>query len=246
MDEIKAKIEQAAVWMEMMVDKPSVGYDQSQRWGPDYDCSSLVISAWEWAGVPVKQSGASYTGNMYNAFLACGFEDVTGGAIDFVTGAGLQRGDVLLNHQKHTAMYIGNGQTAEASLNELGTVSGGESGDQTGKEVLRRAYRDYPWDCVLRYTGNATAGGAQQGAENGIKAPTYFYSLKLPLLKTGMQSLAVGSLAYLLQGLGYYKGIGRIVMDEELAAALMDFQRDNALEVDGECGGQSWAKLLGV
>lgn len=240
MDEIKNKIEQAAGWLEMMVDKPSVGYDQSRRWGPDYDCSSLVISAWEWAGVPVKQSGASYTGNMYNVFLACGFEDVTH-TVNLDSGAGLVRGDVLLNHQKHTAMYIGNGQTAEASINELGLVTGGESGDQTGKEVLRRAYRDYPWDCVLRYTG-----GAQQGTENGIKAPTYFYSLKLPLLKTGMQSLAVGSLAYLLQGLGYYKGDGSIVMGEELTAALMDFQRDNALEVDGECGGQSWAKLLGV
>ena len=59
MNEIKNKIEQAAVWMEKMVDNPSVGYDQSRRWGPDYDCSSMVISAWEWADVPVKQNGAT-------------------------------------------------------------------------------------------------------------------------------------------------------------------------------------------
>lgn len=247
MDEIKSKIEQAAAWMELMAGKPSVGYDQNQRWGPDYDCSSLVISAWEWADVPVKQQGASYTGNMYKAFLACGFEDVTH-MVNLDSGVGLVRGDVLLNHINHTAMYIGEGETVEASINEHGLTTGGQTGDQTGREVLCRAYRNYPWDCVLRYTGGSFyAPEGSSGAENKpSNAPTYFYTLKLPLLKTGMQSLAVGSLAYLLQGLGYYKGDGSIVMSEELTAALMDFQRDNALEVDGECGGQSWTKLLGV
>ena len=29
------------------------GYDQTERWGPDYDCSSLVIHVWRAAGVPL-------------------------------------------------------------------------------------------------------------------------------------------------------------------------------------------------
>lgn len=244
---IESIIEQATKTMEAWAADASHGYDQSRRWGPDYDCSSAVISAWELAGVPVKSKGATYTGNMYSVFLQCGFEDVTAG-IDFASGVGLQRGDVLLNHVNHTAMYVGGNKTVEASINENGTTTGGMTGDQTGREFLLRGYRDYPWDAVLRYTGKAVdaAGGNQSDAESGNKAPTYFYSVKLPLLKIGMQSLAVGTLCYILSGLGYYKGETTILMTEKLVEALMDFQRDNALEVDGECGGMSWAKLIGV
>ena len=82
------------------------GYSQDNRWGPDYDCSSLMIKSWENAGVPVKSNGATYTGNMYDVFTRCGFTDVTS-QVNTTTGAGLQYGDVLLNDVHHTAMYIG-------------------------------------------------------------------------------------------------------------------------------------------
>ena len=71
----------------------SHGYDQTSRWAPDYDCSSLVISAYRTAGVPLS---CTYTGNMRGDMMRCGFEDVTG-SVDLSTGAGLERGDVLLN-----------------------------------------------------------------------------------------------------------------------------------------------------
>lgn len=48
-------------------------------------------------------------------------------------------------------MYIGDGQEVEASINEFGGVTGGQPGDQTGWEFTVRSYRNYPWDCVLRY-----------------------------------------------------------------------------------------------
>ena len=35
---------------------------------------------------------------------------------------------------------------------ENGHSKGGKPGDQTGREFLIRSYRNYPWDCVLRYT----------------------------------------------------------------------------------------------
>jgi hypothetical protein len=63
--------------MEQLARDDSHGYDQTNRWGPDYDCSSAVITVWESVGVPVKTMGASYTGNMRGVFLRCGFEDVT-------------------------------------------------------------------------------------------------------------------------------------------------------------------------
>lgn len=148
-----SRIEKAIEWMENKAMDDSHGYDQKYRWGEkgDYDCSSAVISAWEQAGVPVKTKGATYTGNMKNVFLKCGFSDITK-KINLKTGKGLQRGDVLLNAGFHTAMYCGNGKEVEASINEKGNAIGGIPGDQTGREFLIRSYRNYPWTSVLRYT----------------------------------------------------------------------------------------------
>lgn len=150
-----SKVENAARFMEQIAADNSHGYDQLSRWGsPDYDCSSLVISAYEQAGVKVRTAGATYTGNMYNVFLRCGFKDVTS-SVNRQTGGGLKRGDVLLNKTHHTAMYIGSGRLAEAAINEQGGIYGGRPGDQTGQEIRIRSYYSYPWDCVLRYPETA-------------------------------------------------------------------------------------------
>ena len=145
-------IEDAVEWAIGIANDDSHGYDQTNRWGPDYDCSSLVIQAWQNAGVPVKTQGASYTGNMYDAFIACGFIDVTS-QVNLSSGSGVVRGDVLLNIVNHTAMSIGNGQIVQASINEHGETTGGQTGDQTGREIYTRSYYNYPWDRVLRYSG---------------------------------------------------------------------------------------------
>lgn len=230
--------EKAISQMEAWASDPAHGYDQANRWGPDYDCSSAVISAWELAGVPVKTNGATYTGNMRGVFLRCGFEDVTG-SVDLTTGAGLQRGDVLLNILHHTAMYCGNGMEVEASINENGGVTGGMTGDQTGREFLVRPYRNYPWDCVLRYTG----GGAVSTLEK-VK-PTYYYDVKLPLLKPGMEDDAVTTVQQILAAKDYYTGDFDGIFGEMTKRAVMGFQADAGLETDGEVGGKTWDKMIG-
>lgn len=149
------KIEKAVDYMKQIANDSKHGYSQTNRWGnpktwSDYDCSSLVISAWQAAGVPVKDKGATYTGNMYNVFIKCGFKDVTS-KINLSTGSGLIAGDVLLNHTDHTAMMISKTQLAQASIDENGGISGGKVGDQTGYEIHIRSYYNYPWNCVLRY-----------------------------------------------------------------------------------------------
>ena len=151
------KAEKAAAWAESMAADNSHGYDQGNRWGPDYDCSSLVILSYENAGVPVKSRGAVYTGNMRGVFLSCGFRDVTG-AVTLPSGAGLRRGDVLLNVRHHTAMYLGGGRIVHAAGNEWGGAAGGRTGDQTGREIASAAYFNFPWDCVLRYEEEAGEG----------------------------------------------------------------------------------------
>ena len=156
------KTEKAIRQMETWAKDDSHGYDQDYRWGEkgDYDCSSAVIQAWQNAGVPVKSGGATYTGDMKNVFLKNGFKDITA-SVNRETGTGLKRGDVLLNEAHHVAMYCGAGKEVEASINEKGTAHGGQPGDQTGKEFLIRSYRNYPWDCILRYSeSNVTENDA--------------------------------------------------------------------------------------
>ena len=162
----------AVNWAVGIAEDNSHGYDQGSRWGPDYDCSSLVISAWEFAGVPVKTNGATYTGDMYQIFVNLGFQDVTAGWSE----ATAEAGDVLLNHERHTAMIRGfqNGvaYVVEANGNEYGGATGGATGDQTGGEILVRPYAQssfgrgsMPLNAVLRYPGGTIAPEQQPTPE---------------------------------------------------------------------------------
>ena len=139
-------IEKAVEWAVATANDNSHGYSQADRWGPDYDCSSFVIQAYEQAGVPVRQGGATYTGNMRGAFLGCGFTDVTN-LINLSNGSGLQPGDVLLNYSAHTCIAIGNGKVANCRTDE----GHPQAGDQSGNEIRLQSYWNYPWNCVLRY-----------------------------------------------------------------------------------------------
>ena len=160
-------IESATSWMEKKAKNPEVGYDQDYRWGQngDYDCSGAVITAWDKAGVDLKNDGKDNTGvwpkkgganttyDMGPVLEKNGFVDVKS-KVNLKTGEGLKRGDILLRKSHHVAMYCGNGKEVEASINEHGTAHGGQPGDQTGREFLIRSYRrDYHWTNVYRYEG---------------------------------------------------------------------------------------------
>ena len=169
-----SKIQDAVALAKQWAADSSHGYDQSSRWGPDYDCSSFIIAVLEQSGIKVKSAGATYTGNMRAVFQRCGFEVITSWTVST-----LQPGDILLNEANHTAMYIGNGQLVQARSNENGGTTGGKSGDQTGREIAVSAYYSYPWDCVLRYREAPSVGSAdsspiatQQGSQEKQKEKT--------------------------------------------------------------------------
>lgn len=158
-------VESAISWMERTAADDSHGYSQIYRWGPDYDCSSSVITAWQTNGVPLKTKGASWTGNLRQTALRCGFKDVSA-EVNLATGAGLKRGDILLvhnNNHKHTGMYCGSGKEVEASIDENGKTVGRLKGDQTGREFLVRSYRRNYWQYCLRYeeAGTVTTPAAK-------------------------------------------------------------------------------------
>lgn len=136
-------INKAVAWACGIANDSSHGYDQEDRQGPNYDCSSLVCNALENGGFDV--GGASYTGNMLDALQAHGWEQV--GKWD------RQAGDVLLTPGHHTALCVDGSTIVEACINENGDIMGGRSGDQTGREIYVHGYYDYPWTYCLRYQG---------------------------------------------------------------------------------------------
>ena len=122
-------IDKAVDWALAAARDDSHGYDQEKRWGPDYDCSSFVITAWQQAGVPVRTEGASYTGNMRAVFLRCSFRDVTA-QVNLATGKGLQKGDVLLileaMKMENEIMAPRDGVVASVNVNKGATVNTGD------------------------------------------------------------------------------------------------------------------------
>ena len=220
-------VEKAIAWALGIANDSSHGYDQASRWGPNYDCSSFVIRAFKEAGLPLT---ATYTGNMKYDFLRHGFVIVTDGT--------LKRGDVLLHEQNHTALYIGNGQIVQASINERGGVTGGQSGDQTGSEIGVRSYYNYPWDVVLRYVGDLD--------ENPEEERT---NLDTGLIRRGQIGARVRRVQALLI---YFHDIscGPDGVDGDFGAnteaAVREFQTRAGLPADGLVGPMTVAELLEV
>lgn len=222
---MSAVITEAVSWAVGIAQDDSHGYSQYKRWGPDYDCSSLVISAYEQAGVPVKEAGATYTGNMRAAFQKCGFS-----VLFYRSGMTLVRGDILLNERHHTAMYIGEGRVVHASINEKGTITGGAPGDQTGKEICVRSFYtpSYGWDCVLRYEGEGST----------------MVNVALPMLRKGDKNDSVWALQILLTGKGYSLGTIDSDFGPKTELAVKNFQKRQQIEVDGIVGTDTWSRLL--
>ena len=217
------KVESAVEWMINLAEDDLHGYSQANRWGQDYDCSSAVIEAYQQAGVPVKSYGATYTGNMREAFLKAGFEDVTA-SVNLNTGAGLISGDVPLNYISHTCMYIGNGKV----VNARGNDGHPEAGDQTGNEIRIQPYWNFPWNCILRYTVDSGKAGLVVDGEVGeqtwaaIKNRMPNFN-KLPLIKKGSK----GSAVRFLQSMLNYFGASLIVdgdFGELTEKDVMEFQ----------------------
>lgn len=222
-------INNATAWAVNIASDNSHGYDQIGRWGPDYDCSSLVISAYEQAGVKVKEAGATYTGNMRAAFVKCGFE-----AIPYKKGMTLYKGDVLLNEKHHTALYIGNGQIVQASSNEKGGIYNGKDGDQTGREIATGRFYEYSkgWDYVLRYNEEVKT-----------------VNIILPVLSKGSKCPEVGMVQALLNSLGYTGKTGRPLSTDHdygnnTEYAVKNFQRAHNIGQDGIVGEKTYNALL--
>ena len=171
-------IESAVNWAMAIAADDTYGYHYG-GWGPDYDCAHFVISAFEQAGVQLKENGAGDTTSLKQACLKCGFEVVDGW--DKTTTAGLERGDILLNEINHACLYIGGGQVANCSQDK----DGDKTGDTTGEEIRIQQFYQYKpggWDLALRYIEPDSGDGTTDYSTVGI--PDEYLSQ----IQTGVES----------------------------------------------------------
>ena len=236
-----SKTTKALQWMLDLAADQSHGYSQQSRWGPDYDCSSAIIQAWENAGVPVKTNGATYTGNMRQVFLRCGFADVTK-KVGLLTCEGMKPGDVLLNELHHTAMYAGGGEIVHARGQSYGSP---RPGDQ-GKEISVSAYYNYPWDCVLRYAGSGSGDAQPSTGRVGT------CSVMLGEFVRGCVDEEIKTIQIILNAKGYKgKDKKRLDVDGELgentAHAITQMQKKAGMKGInfGTVSGKTWKLLIG-
>ena len=138
-----SNINTAVEWAIAVARDDRHGYDQEHRNSPDYDCSSFVATALKQGGFNVSEF--SWTGNLYQQLIANGFYPVP-------INSTRQKGDIFLNEQHHVVMCINENEIVQASINEFGEVTGGQTGDQTGREIYICPYYNYSygWDYHLR------------------------------------------------------------------------------------------------
>lgn len=139
-------VNKALMWALKTADNESIGYNQVGHWGENgYDCATLIITAYKNAGINLNKDTTFYCPNMKSGFLNTGkFEWIPGNP----KVEDLKPGDILLDEDAHTEMYIGNGKNVGAHSN----YDGGR-GDSSGEEVDVGNYYSHPWDGVLRYKG---------------------------------------------------------------------------------------------
>lgn len=158
-------IQRAVAWAIETANDDTHGYDQENRNGPDYDCSSFVATALHNGGFNV--STESWTGNLYSQLIACGFRSVP-------ISAPRDIGHIFLNEAHHVIMCINPTQIVQASINEHGGTTGGQTGDQTGREIYITDYYNYSsgWDYHLVPPNSSYIVDAQWHAkETGSYSP---------------------------------------------------------------------------
>lgn len=225
---------------------PSHGYNQSARYGPDFDCSSLVSYCLQQAGFNIDPHGTA-TRNLANKLDALGFTNVIS-QINPNTGQGLQYGDILLTVTKHhtefSLGYDNGNKIVEAVHDENGGKgdSHTQPGDQTGDEIRIRNFYAYQWEYCYRWTDGSGGGGLPPWNDG-------MFFIRLPKLRRGVRYAVVGVVQSILQNV-YGISVGSSGIDSDFGKATENavkaFQKKNMLEVDGIVGPKTWQKLLEV
>ncbi len=214
----------------------SVGYDQSNRWdvrdGGETDCSALVIHCLREAGFDT--GSASWTGDMADELCAHGWRRVR-------PDGNPKKGDIILNEAHHVIACIDDdGTCAWASIDERGRASGGQAGDQTGRETRIGPYYVYRhgWDWYLRYG----SGESEPARESGGKMKREWWS---PIVvAVGDRGELVGLVQRTLNDRGYGCGEADGIFGGNTLRAVRSFQSAKGISADGEVGPETASRLF--
>jgi DNA polymerase III alpha subunit (gram-positive type) len=122
------KLEKFIQIMVALCNDNSHGYSQSNRWGPDFDCSSSIIYSLRMAGFSIN---ANSTHDLGQALASAGWVQVSSPS----------RGDIELDPSSHVEMSLGGNMAAGFHTNR----GHPETGDQTGTEAsVGKNWRSYP------------------------------------------------------------------------------------------------------
>lgn len=224
-------------WIKSIAADPKHGYSQYHRYGPDYDCSSLITTALRIGGADIPYNLTTY--DMKNYLEKIGYKSI---GINEIR----QPGDIFLSVKHHVVMSVSRLNIVHASIDENGTIVGRKQGDQTGREICERSFYtpSYGWDYHFRYIGESQDNKESDGIDMVLK-----------ILSKGMKNIPeIKTLQILLKAKGY-KGSNNKVLDIDGSFgantdfAVRNFQKKNtdngeALEVDGIVGYHTWNSLL--
>lgn len=142
------------------IDQANTGYNQARRWSffdrrsktiipnKEADCSSTCGAIMALGGYKVDlTTGTFYTGTIRARAVAAGFK-----AFRFTSLSELQAGDFVVCEGHHVEFVPKVGTMFSANSDEHHRATGGQPGDQTGREVYFKKWYvfSHGWDWVLR------------------------------------------------------------------------------------------------
>lgn len=175
-----ALAEKAATFMEQICADADFGYSQPNRWKGynsiinngrkvagakgDFDCSSLVLSCYIFAGLSIAASG--YTGNMKSILVGTGkFKAYTDSA-HLTSDAYAKRGGIYLKESSHVVMALSNGSKASASSSGGSGAASTSAGNKmyVGKGIGTATAKTNMNVRAGSNTGSKSIGGVTKGA----------------------------------------------------------------------------------
>lgn len=148
--------------------------------------------------------------------------------------------------------YGSNGHTTRTMVKEF--VASGDYEKLTDSEYLNSSNQLKRGDILVK-EGSHTVMVLDNGSAVVVEPPivnlpmedntAIYYSVRLPMLQRGMTSDAVKAMQILLVAHGFDVPLfGKFNARTE--SALVEFQKEFNLKVDGKCGHDTWSALLGL
>lgn len=175
--------------------------------------------------------------NLYDYLKARGLSIADeNGQIDFLIQE-MQTDNAALWAWMKTNMSVYDAASRVCTEYERPAVNNISARAQKGNEV----YMQYGMMDVSSVNTSTATGTGTTGTNT---TPSYWYDVKLPLLKAGMADNTVNTVQLLLFYCDCYDGDITGVMDEATVKAVKAYQTGAGLGADGEVGGLTWAALL--